>query len=116
MKTTIYHNARCSKSRGTLEILTEKGINPTIVNYLEDPPTKVELKRILGLLGKKPQEIIRFQEKPAQEQGLTKEDDRSEEAWLEIMVQYPMLIERPIVVVDDKAVIGRPPETVLTII
>ena len=91
-------------------------MEPEIVNYLETPPSKTELKRILELLGKQPQEIIRFGESVAKEKGLAATDVRTEDEWLDIMVNHPILIERPIVITDQKAAIGRPPETVLSII
>ncbi len=117
MKTTIYHNPRCSKSRATLELIKGEGVEPAIQAYLETPPTKQELVRILQLLGKKPQEIIRFGESVAKELQLSPQDDRGEDEWIDLMLQNPILIERPIVVVDgEAAVIGRPPESVLTIL
>ncbi len=116
MKTTIYHNQRCSKSRATLQILEEKNVDLTIVNYLETPPTKADLKRILQLLDKRPQELIRFKENIAQELNLSENDKYDLEEWLELMINHPILIERPIVIAGDKAVIGRPPENVLSII
>lgn len=116
MKAVIYHNPRCSKSRATLELLNESNVKPEIVNYLETPPSKTDLRRILALLGKRPQEIIRFGENVAKEKGLSASDTRTEDEWLEMMVDNPILIERPIVVANDRAAIGRPPETVLSII
>ena len=116
VKAVIYHNPRCSKSRATLELLNRHGVRPTIINYLETPPSKVELKRLLKLLGKKPQEMIRFKETVAKEHSLSLEDDRTEDAWLQIMIDHPILIERPIVVIGNKAALGRPPEAVLSIL
>lgn len=116
MKTVIYHNPRCSKSRATLELLNRHGVQPTIINYLETPPSKAELKRLLKLLAKRPPDIIRFKEAAAKEHALSPKDDRTEDAWLQIMIDNPILIERPIVVIGDKAALGRPPEAVLSII
>ncbi|MBF0287046.1 MAG: arsenate reductase (glutaredoxin) [SAR324 cluster bacterium] len=116
MTTTIYHNPKCSKSRATLQILEEKNVELTIINYLDAPPSQADLKRILQLLDKKPQEIIRFKEKEARDLNLSAEDDRDLEGWLELMISHPILIERPIVVSGDKAVMGRPPENVLSLI
>jgi arsenate reductase len=117
MQTIIYHNPRCSKSRATLELIKGEGVDPVIQTYLDTPPSKDELIRIVQLLNKKPQEIIRFGEAIAKELGLSPQDDRSEEEWIELMLQNPILMERPIVVVDDAAAaIGRPPESVLTIL
>lgn len=116
MKATIYHNSRCSKCRNSLALLNEKGIEAEIINYLDTPPSVAELKHILQLLNKQPQDIIRFNEDIAKELGLSAGDARSVDEWLELMMNNPILIERPIVVVNDKAVLGRPPENILTII
>ncbi len=116
MKATIYHNSRCSKSRETLKLLEENNITPDIVYYLESPPSKEILMELLSLLDKHPTEIIRFKELPAVEKKLSKIDDRSIDEWLGLMTANPILIERPIVVIGNKAVVGRPPENVLSII
>jgi len=114
MDTTIYHNPRCSKSRATLDLLLTKGITPSIVEYLKSPPSKDSLKKILSLLCITARELARSKELAWQEAGLG--DDSDEEAILEAMVQYPILIERPIVIRGDHAVIGRPPENVNALI
>ncbi len=106
----IYHNPRCSKSRQTLAIIEEAGTEHEVILYLDTPPTKSELKKILKKLGKKPIEIIRKGEAIFKEHYKGKELTDSE--WLDAMVKYPKLIERPIVVSDDRAVLGRPPESV----
>ena len=113
MTVTIYHNPRCSKSRQTLALIQEKGIEPRIVEYLTEPPDAAELKRILGILGKSPRDILRRKE--AREAGL---DDPalSDDALIEKMVAHPIVIERPIVVTGDRAALGRPPESVLDIL
>jgi len=117
MQTTIYHNPRCSKSRATLELIKGEGVEPEIQLYLDTPPSKQELGKILQLLGMKPQEIIRFGESVAKELGLTSQDSRSEQEWIDLIVQNPILMQRPIVVVDgEAAAIGRPPESVLAIL
>lgn len=116
MKTVIYHNPRCSKSRATLELLSRHGVQPTIIHYLETPPSKTELKRLLKLLRKRPQDIIRFKEAVAKELQLSPEDNRTENTWLTLMIENPILIERPIVVIGGKAALGRPPEAVLSIL
>ena len=117
MNATIYHNPRCSKSRATLQLLNDNGVEPEIILYLENPPTSAELSTILGLLEKKPQDIIRFKETKAVEFNLSATDDRSNDEWLELMAKNPTIIERPIVVVNnEKAAMGRPPENVLSII
>jgi arsenate reductase len=117
MATIIYHNPRCSKSRATLELIKGEGVEPEIQTYLDTPPSKQQLIEILQLLGKKPQEIIRFGGSVAKELGLSAQDGRSDEEWIDLMLQNPILIERPIVVVDDAAAaLGRPPESVLEIL
>ncbi len=112
---TIYHNPRCSKSRQTLELLKERQIEPQIVKYLETPPSAEALRDILNKLGMKPRELMRKGEKEYKELGL---DDESltDEQLIQAMVAHPRLIERPIVIKDDKAALGRPPEQVLDIL
>ncbi len=112
---TIYHNPRCSKSRQTLQLLRERGVEPTVVAYLEKPPAAAELRKILGLLKKKPREIIRKSEDPYRHLGLDN-PKTSDATLIKAMVKHPILIERPIVVSGAKAVIARPPETVLEIL
>lgn len=113
-KIKIYFNPKCYKCRQTLEIIEEKGCTVKIVEYLKDTPTGKELKEILQKLGLKAEQIIRKKE------VLFKENFKgktfSEEEWLKILVQNPVLIERPIVISGDKAILGRPPENVLTLI
>lgn len=112
---TIYHNPRCSKSRQALQLLRERGVEPTVVPYLEKPPGATELRKILGLLKKKPREIIRKNEDPYKNLGL--ENPRVSDATLiKAMAKHPILIQRPIVVSGAKAVIARPPETLLDIL
>lgn len=116
MQVTIYHNPRCSKSRQTLALIEERGIQPRVVEYLRDPPDGATLARLAALLGLRPIEFARRNEAAFREAGLDREgvDD---DAVLAAMAVHPSLIERPIVVVDDaKAVIGRPPERVLEIL
>jgi len=110
---TIYHNPRCSKSRETLALLEGRGIAPEIVEYLKTPPSAAELRAILGKLGIPPRQLLRRKE--AAEAGL---DDPalSDDALIEGMARHPAAIERPIVVVGDRAALGRPPEAVLAIL
>jgi len=115
MSVTIYHNARCSKSRQTLELLRARGIEPVIVNYLETPPTASELERILNLLGIEPLTLLRTGEPLFAELGLNGKE-LSREEWIAVMVAHPKLIERPIVVAGERAALGRPPENVLQIV
>lgn len=115
MTITIYHNPRCSKSRKSLELLHEQGIEPRIIEYLKNPPTKTELKETLRLLGIGPRELLRRGEAEYTELNLD-DPGLDDEAIIEAMLAHPKLIERPIVIHDGKAVIGRPPERVLEIL
>ncbi|MGE5515357.1 MAG: arsenate reductase (glutaredoxin) [Bacteroidota bacterium] len=110
---TIYHNPRCSKSRETLKLIEDRGIVPTVVEYLRTPPSAEELTRILARLGKTPAEIVR--KKEAAEAGIDPAA-LSEAELVRAMVAHPTIIERPIVVAGDKAALGRPPESVLDIL
>jgi arsenate reductase (glutaredoxin) len=111
---TIYHNPRCTKSRATLALLTERGIEPKVVEYLQTPPTAKELKSISSKLGIKPEELVRKGEDVYKEKfaGKTLTDAQ----WIQALAANPILIERPIVVRGEKAAIGRPPENVETIL
>lgn len=111
----IYHNPRCSKSRQTMALLEERGIKPTVVKYLETPPTATKLKALLSLLGMAPRELMRKNEAPYKELELAKVD-LSEDQLVRAMVANPVLIERPIVEANGKAAVGRPPERVLEIL
>jgi len=113
--TRIYHNPRCSKSRQTLALLNERGIEPEIIRYLETPPTAQELTDILNKLGCEPRELMRTKESEYKELGLDN-PDLTRDQLIEAMVQTPKLIERPIVINKDKAALGRPPEAVLDIL
>lgn len=113
--TTIFHNPRCSKSRQTLAILEENGVSPDIVLYLEKPLDKTALKDILNKLKLKPRDIIRKGEAEYKEQRLDNLN-LSDDQLIDAITQAPKLLERPIVVNGDKAVIGRPPENVLTLL
>jgi arsenate reductase len=110
----IYHNPRCSKSRQTLALIQEKGVEPEVVLYLEKIPTVDEMKDLLTKLGISPMQLIRIGEKDWKENYKGKE--LSDEQLIEAMIAHPKLIERPIVVKDNKAVLGRPPENVLELI
>ena len=112
---TIYHNPRCSKSRATLALLEERGFEPKIVRYLENPPSANELKTILAALGKPPRDIIRKGESAFKDLRLA-DEKLSDAALLSAMADNPILIERPIVVNGARAAIGRPPEAVLQIL
>jgi len=116
MKISMFHNPKCSKSRETLKLLNEKGITPEIVLYLKNPPTEKDLSEILKKLDMAPQHLIRFKEKIAADLGISLADNRPDAEWIKLMCKNPSLIERPIVITDDKAAIGRPPEKVLDIL
>ena len=115
MTVTIYHNPRCSKSRQTLELLRGKGLEPEIIEYLKNPPGKSEMTGILALLGLDPRGLMRKKETEYKANGLDA-PDLSDEQLLDALVEHPVLIERPIVLANGKAAIGRPPENVLKII
>lgn len=110
-----YHNTRCSKSNAGLALLTAHNITPSIVNYLETPPDAATLKNILQKLGISARELLRKGESEYKELNLA-DDSLSETALIEAMTKHPKLIERPILVVGDKAVIGRPPEKILELL
>lgn len=111
---TVYHNPHCTKSRETVALLREHGIEPHIIEYLKTPPSVAELKKLVTLLGLTPYELVRRKEPEYKEAGLN--DDASDNQILQAMAEYPILIERPIVVTNNKAVIGRPPQNALTIL
>ena len=115
MKVTIYHNPRCSKSRQTLELLGSQGIRPEIIEYLKTPPDSGTLRKILKLLKMKPRDLIRKQEPIYREAGLD-DDSLHDDQLIDAMLEHPVLIERPIVLANGKARIGRPPESVLEIL
>jgi arsenate reductase len=115
MSVRIYHNSRCSKSRGTLELLQGRGIEPEVVNYLDTPPSVAELKSLLRLLGMTPRQLLRTGEPEYADLGLA-DPTVGDETILQAMTTHPKLIERPIVVADGRAAIGRPPEAVLAIL
>lgn len=105
----IYHNPKCSKSRQTLALLQDKGIEPTIIEYLKHPPNPTELREIIDSLGSEAHSIVRTKEDSYREHPF---DVSNTETLIERLTSTPKLMERPIVVFDKKAVIGRPPENV----
>jgi arsenate reductase len=115
MTVKIYHNPRCGKSRQTLQLLKDQGIEPEVIEYLKTPPSAQELDDILQKLGMEPRELMRKKEAEYKANGL---DDASldRQALIQAMVNNPILIERPVVIAGGKAAIGRPPETVLGIL
>ncbi len=112
--TTIYHNPRCRKSRETLQLLEEKGEQPKIILYLEETPSEAELKKVLKMLGISPIELVRKNEAIWKEQFKNK--DLTDAEIITAMVQNPKLIERPIVLKNGRAALGRPPSNVLGIL
>ena len=114
MSIKIYHNPRCSKSRQTLALIRERGLEPEVIEYLKTPPSETELDHILSMLAMEPMALMRRGEAEFKEQIRGKELSRTEA--IALMVQFPKVIERPIVVNGDKAAVGRPPESVLDIL
>lgn len=115
MSITIFHNPRCSKSRQTLGLIEDKGLQPTIVEYLKDAPTKATLKTLLKELGLKPRDLMRKKEAVYKDLGLN-DDNKTDDELIEAMVSNPILIERPIVMTSKGVRLGRPPESVLDIL
>lgn len=111
----IWHNPRCTKSRGTLALLHEHGIDPVVVDYQQSPPDAAELELALRLLGMQPRELMRKSEAAYAELGLD-DPGLTRKQLIDAMVAHPILIERPIVFANGKAAIGRPPESVLAIL
>jgi len=110
----IYHNPRCSKSRNALALLEEQGVEAEVIKYLEVPPSKTELKALLKMLGLSARELMRTKEPVYKELEL--KDISDEEVLIEAMIENPKLIERPIVVKDAKAAIGRPLENIVALL
>lgn len=111
----VWHNPRCSKSRGTLELLREQGIEPRTIDYQKQPPDVADLERALQLLGLKPRELMRKGEAAYAELGLDN-PELTDRQLVEAMAAHPILIERPVVFANGRAAIGRPPENVLAIL
>ncbi|MBA5248161.1 MAG: arsenate reductase (glutaredoxin) [Gammaproteobacteria bacterium] len=115
MRTIIYHNPRCTKSRLTLAILEEKGVDFQVIKYLDNAPTAEELKALLKDLNMNARALMRTHEAPYKDNNLG-DESLSEDDLIQAMINNPILIERPIVKTDKGVVIGRPPENVLAII
>lgn len=111
---TIWHNPRCGKSREALKLLEAEGIEPTVVKYLDETPSETELRRVLDMLGIPARDLMRTKEAIYKELGL--KDVTDESTLIKAMVEHPKLIERPVVIKDGKAVIGRPPEKVIDLV
>lgn len=110
----FYHNPRCGKSREALKLLQERGVEPEIVEYLKNIPTHAEIEDVLKKLNMKAEDLLRKNEKVYKE--MYKGKDLSDSKWIEAMIAEPKLIERPIFIKGDKAVVGRPPEKVLELL
>jgi arsenate reductase len=115
MSVEIYHNPRCSKSRQTLQLLKDHGVEPQVVEYLKTPPDRAALERILDMLGLEPRDLMRKKEQEYKDNNLA-DPNLTRDQLIDAMLAHPRLIERPIVIKDGKAALGRPPEQVLEII
>ncbi|MER0040802.1 arsenate reductase (glutaredoxin) [Pseudomonas sp. MGal98] len=112
---TLYHNPRCSKSRAALHLLEERGLQPTVVHYLDTPPSAAQLREVLDKLGLPPRQLLRSGEDEYRQLDLA-DQALTDDALIEAMVAHPRLIERPILITADRAVIGRPPENILELL
>lgn len=112
---TLYHNPRCSKSRGALELLEARGLAPKVIRYLETPPSAAQLRDLLAKLGVPARHLLRIGEDEYRALNLA-DASLTEEQLIEAMAAHPKLIERPILVAGERAVIGRPPEQILEIL
>lgn len=115
LEVVIYHNPRCSKSRKTLELLRSKDLEPRVVEYLKSPPSREQIEAILDMLDVGPRELIRSGEPEFKASGLDAADVTDTQL-IDAMLRHPVLIQRPIVIIGDRAAIGRPPENVLGIL
>jgi arsenate reductase len=115
-KNILFHNPNCSKSRGALDIISQKELDVEVIEYLKDPPSEQELEQICNKLKIKPLQLIRTADQLFSELGLAADDQRPDSEWFAIMHNNPSLIERPILVYNGQAAIGRPPEKILEII
>ncbi|MCB9737828.1 MAG: arsenate reductase (glutaredoxin) [Deltaproteobacteria bacterium] len=115
---TLWHNPRCSKSRGALGLLQERGVEVRERRYLDEPPTAAELHALFAALGLEPWQVCRLGEDEAKEAGMADwpRESADRQTWIAAMVAHPKLLERPIAVVGDRAVVGRPPEQVLELL
>jgi len=113
MQVSMYHNPRCSKSRETLALLEKQGITPKLILYMETPPNEEAILTVCKKLRLPAKALVRFKEETAKKLGLSASDTRDDAEWIRILANHPILIERPIVITEEKAAIGRPPENVL---
>ena len=112
----IWHNPRCSKSREAMKLLQERGMEAEVVDYLGQPPSPVVVEALLGKLGGDPRQLVRFKEDEAKTLGLSADDQRPVSEWAALLSAHPKLIERPVLEVGDRAVIGRPTERLLDLL
>ena len=115
MALEIWHNPRCSKSRQTLALVREQGLEPTIIEYLKTPPTVERLQQVLAMLALTPRQLMRSKETDYKGQGID-DDALTDDQLMASMIEFPKLIERPVVINGDQAAVGRPPEQVLEIL
>ena len=113
--TKIFHNPRCSKSRAAMDLLTEKGIETDVVKYLETPPSRAEIEEVLSLLNMQPRELMRKGEAEYIDNNLAN-DSLTNDQLIDALVEFPKLLERPIVIANGKAAIGRPIENIIDIL
>jgi arsenate reductase len=111
----MYHNPRCSKSRGAQDILRERGVEFEVIQYIDDPPSREDLKRIIGVLPDPPAELVRKDDR-FKELGLKEADYTTEDQVIGVLLEHPELMQRPIIISGDRAVIGRPSEKVLELL
>lgn len=112
----IWHNPRCSKSREAMKLLEERGVEAEVVDYLGQPPSPAGVGALLGKLGGDPRQLVRFKEDEAKALGLSADDQRPAAEWAALLAANPRLIERPVLEVGDRAVIGRPTERLLELL
>ena len=112
----IFHNPSCSKSRGALEILEERGVDADVVRYLDTPPDRPTLERIIDAIGDEPTALVRTGDPKFKAAGLTKNDVETREQVIDVLLKHPEVMERPVVFVGDRAVIARPSERVLELL
>ena len=116
MHDRILHNPRCSKSREALQLLRDRDITVPVVEYLQQPLSKTELRELCGLLGCKPLDLVRHKEPLFGELGLARDNGYSDAQWLDVLASHPKLLERPILVYRGRAAVGRPPENLLALL
>jgi arsenate reductase len=112
----IFHNPSCSKSRGAMQILEEKGVDANVVRYLDTPPDRATLERILDSIPDEPIALVRTGDDKFKAAGLTKADVQTRQQVIDVLLKHPEVMERPVVFVGDRAVIARPPEKVLDLL